>query len=109
MVKRVIGCELVCLFLIRNCFRGSPYRAGGACVEVAVLLGYLGPAREDDVHAAGTDVAQAGAQVRHQALAVEARPDPVLDGWARLLVQRALLGDCVTSKAVRVERDNGLT
>ena len=37
--------------------------AGGSGVEVAVLLGDFGPAREGDVHAAGCDVGDAGTEM----------------------------------------------
>jgi hypothetical protein len=55
-----------------------------------VLLGDFGTAREHDVDPAGGDVGDAGAEVAHQPLAVEAGPDPRLDLRARLFLPRQI-------------------
>lgn len=83
--------------------------AGGAGVDVAVLLGDLGTCREHDVDAARTDVGKARAEVGHQALQVEAVPDALSDRGARLFLLRLVLHVQLSLGSVSVERDGFLS
>jgi hypothetical protein len=58
--------------------------AGGARVDVAVLLVDFGPIGQLDVDASWPDVSEACAEMPHQALALETGPDARLDLELRL-------------------------